>query len=124
MQVTRHQHMFIDMFYDDKQRQHFFHICPFRYNFPNFELECGFHLLNCLLQVKIEADGSRNCGLCGDPYLDPIPRANEAGGKYANPRIRTRYYESGQVADISIWNNLPGRLLHVLLYSQCLRLLH
>ncbi|WAR14812.1 hypothetical protein MAR_004917 [Mya arenaria] len=58
--------------------------------------------------VVISPDGSRNCGLCGDPYNSIIPRDNEVGGKYANPRIRTRFYESGQEVDISIWNNLPG----------------
>ena len=46
--------------------------------------------------------------MCGDPYTDKSPRDNEVGGKYANPRVLTRFYESGQVAEISIWNNLPG----------------
>ncbi|XP_060555856.1 uncharacterized protein LOC132716571 [Ruditapes philippinarum] len=73
---------------------------PVNYNFRN--LDCG------AVPVKINADGSRNCGLCGDPYTDKPPRDNEVGGKYANPRVRTRFYESGQVAEISIWNNLPG----------------
>ncbi|KAL4221525.1 hypothetical protein ACF0H5_019782 [Mactra antiquata] len=58
--------------------------------------------------VRIDFDGTRNCGLCGDDYRDPVPRPNEWGGLYANPRVRTRYYEAGQIAEISIWNNLPG----------------
>lgn len=36
------------------------------------------------------------CGACGDPYVDPMPRANEHGGTYGKGVIAARY-EAGQV---------------------------
>ena len=61
------------------------------------------------IQVEIQADGSRNCGMCGDPVNDTVPRPNENGGTYAPNVILTRYFESGQTAEISIFNNYPDQ---------------
>ncbi|KAK7476987.1 hypothetical protein BaRGS_00031763, partial [Batillaria attramentaria] len=47
---------------------------------------------------------SRNqgkCGVCGDPWNEPVPRENEAGGRYGNGII-TRTYTPGQVMDVRV----------------------
>lgn len=76
-------------------------------------LEFGFFFFRIFpihFQVEIQPDGSRNCGLCGDPVTDPEPRPNENGGIYAPTVILTRYFESGSTAEISIYNNYPNQL--------------
>lgn len=37
-----------------------------------------------------------DCGICGDPWVDPVPRANENGGIYGQGII-ARTYSAGQV---------------------------
>jgi hypothetical protein len=37
-----------------------------------------------------------NCGVCGDPETDPVPRDNEHGGKFGKGIISGRY-SAGQV---------------------------
>ena len=39
-----------------------------------------------------------NCGICGDPASDPVPRANENGGIYGAGIIAGRY-SPGQVSE-------------------------
>uniref|UniRef100_T1JDM2 Chitin-binding type-4 domain-containing protein n=1 Tax=Strigamia maritima TaxID=126957 RepID=T1JDM2_STRMM len=41
------------------------------------------------------------CGICGDPWQNPTPRANELGGKYGKGVI-TRTYKKGQVISTTI----------------------
>lgn len=36
-----------------------------------------------------------NCGVCGDPYTDSTPRANEIGGKYYRGIITGKYTAGG-----------------------------
>ena len=67
-------------------------------------------ILSIYFQVKIQADGTRNCGLCGDPFNDTVPRPNENGGIYAPTTILTRFFESGQTVEISVHNNYPDQL--------------
>ena len=38
-----------------------------------------------------------NCGICGDPATDPVPRPNENGGTYGNGVIAGNY-TAGQVS--------------------------
>jgi len=40
------------------------------------------------------------CGLCGDPFVDPTPRANEHEGTYGKGII-SEVYSSGQVLDFN-----------------------
>ena len=40
---------------------------------------------------------ANNCGICGDPATDPVPRPNEHGGKYGNGVISANY-TAGQVS--------------------------
>lgn len=37
-------------------------------------------------QTQYEQNGGK-CGICGDNWADPQPRANEAGGKYGTGLI-------------------------------------
>jgi len=41
------------------------------------------------------------CGLCGDPYNDPVPRPNEGGGLYGRGII-TGTYKQGQIAEFKV----------------------
>ncbi|KAL8579495.1 hypothetical protein ACOMHN_025448 [Nucella lapillus] len=41
------------------------------------------------------------CGVCGDPYDDSQPRANEAGGMFATGVI-VKTYRQGQAIDVSV----------------------
>eukprot|EP00916_Digyalum_oweni_P010566 GHVL01017645.1.p1 GENE.GHVL01017645.1~~GHVL01017645.1.p1 ORF type:complete len:233 (+),score=23.36 GHVL01017645.1:411-1109(+) len=41
------------------------------------------------------------CGICGDNYGDPHPRANEAGGVYATGII-VKTYSKGDVIDVAV----------------------
>ena len=41
------------------------------------------------------------CGVCGDPYDQPQPRDNEAGGPYGNGII-TRQYQQGQTIQVTV----------------------
>jgi len=41
------------------------------------------------------------CGICGDNYADPSPRAHEAGGMYASGIVVKRY-SPGQLLDVEI----------------------
>lgn len=54
-------------------------------------------ILFCIFQVHWQRNGGR-CGVCGDPWDAPTPRANEAGGVYGRGII-VRKYKPGQVID-------------------------
>ena len=41
------------------------------------------------------------CGVCGDDYNDPQPRANENGGKYGQGVIAATYTQ-GQVIEVIV----------------------
>nr|KAG5707276.1 hypothetical protein BaRGS_000050 [Batillaria attramentaria] len=41
------------------------------------------------------------CGVCGDPWNEPPPRANEAGGRYGNGII-TRTYAPGEEINVRV----------------------
>lgn len=42
-----------------------------------------------ILQVQYAINNGK-CGVCGDNYADPQPRANENGGKYGTGTIVRR----------------------------------
>ncbi|XP_022916811.1 uncharacterized protein [Onthophagus taurus] len=56
------------------------------------------------------------CGVCGDPYTDAHPQANENTGKFGNGKI-TGTYRSGQVIDVSI--TLTANHMGHFTYSLC-----
>ncbi|KAL7645366.1 UNVERIFIED_CONTAM: hypothetical protein RMT77_003752 [Armadillidium vulgare] len=62
-------------------------------DYNDSELFCGG------LEVQVENGGK--CGVCGDNYADPTPRAHEDGGKYGRGII-TREYKVGDQAFISV----------------------
>jgi hypothetical protein len=43
-------------------------------------------------------DPGTDCGVCGDPVGNPVPRANEKGGQY-DKGIIVATYNAGQVSD-------------------------
>lgn len=57
-------------------------------NYDDDSLYCG--------AIHQEDDPGSNCGVCGDAFSDPKPRANENGGKYAAGIIAGKY-TAGQV---------------------------
>ncbi|KAI8129805.1 hypothetical protein FF38_04400 [Lucilia cuprina] len=42
------------------------------------------------------------CGLCGDNYSDPTPRANELGGKYGGSGVIVQTYENTYTANVGV----------------------
>ncbi|KAM7362778.1 uncharacterized protein ACRADG_013331 isoform 1-T3 [Cochliomyia hominivorax] len=42
------------------------------------------------------------CGLCGDNYGDPTPRANELGGKYGGSGVIVQSYENTYTANVGV----------------------
>ncbi|XP_067120078.1 uncharacterized protein [Centruroides vittatus] len=58
-------------------------------NYDDNELYCGGY-------ARQWAKNNGKCGICGDPWDAPEPRANEDGGLYGNG-IVTRQYKMGQV---------------------------
>ncbi|XP_033733300.1 mucin-2-like [Pecten maximus] len=62
-------------------------------NFNDNELYCGGFAHQQSLGGK--------CGVCGDPYDQPHPRENEAGGKYAKGVI-VKYYTKGSTINITV----------------------
>ncbi|CAL4108772.1 unnamed protein product, partial [Meganyctiphanes norvegica] len=64
------------------------------FNYEDNELFCGG--LTNMWDVN---DGK--CGECGDPYQDPRPRANEAGGLYGNGII-FKEFKAGEVVDVDV----------------------
>jgi len=63
-------------------------------NYNDNELYCGG------FSVQWNQNDGK-CGVCGDNFADPEPRAHEAGGKYGNGLIGRRY-TMGQTIDIEI----------------------
>ncbi|ESO89725.1 hypothetical protein LOTGIDRAFT_234127 [Lottia gigantea] len=63
-------------------------------NYNDMEVYCGG------LTNLWDVNGGR-CGVCGDPYQSPIPRDNEAGGKYGRGII-VRTYQRGQALKAKI----------------------
>lgn len=63
-------------------------------NYNDNELYCGGYT-----NQWVTNEGK--CGICGDPYEDHQPRANEAGGTYGLGII-ARDYTVGQVIDIYV----------------------
>ncbi|XP_068209499.1 uncharacterized protein [Palaemon carinicauda] len=61
-------------------------------NYNDNELYCGGYV------VHYQKNGGK-CGVCGDNYVDQVPRDHEAGGSYGNGIIARRYVV-GQVIDI------------------------
>ncbi|XP_021378831.1 cell wall protein DAN4-like [Mizuhopecten yessoensis] len=62
-------------------------------NYSDNDQNCGGFLHQKYLGGK--------CGMCGDPYDQPAPRDNEAGGKYATGTI-SKYYTAGSTIDITV----------------------
>jgi len=62
-------------------------------NYADNELYCGG-----LHQSEVVGG---NCGVCGDPFSAPTPRANEIGGQYYKGII-TGNYRAGQVIDVEV----------------------
>ncbi|KAK7107063.1 uncharacterized protein [Littorina saxatilis] len=63
-------------------------------NYQDNELFCGGY------DQQWNVNGGK-CGICGDDYSDPQPRANEAGGKYGEGVI-VRSYQRADVIDVSV----------------------
>ncbi|KAK8780914.1 hypothetical protein V5799_017739 [Amblyomma americanum] len=63
-------------------------------NYNDNELFCGGY------SVHWQQNGGK-CGVCGDPWHQPQPRNNEAGGKYAKGII-VRRYKRGEVMKASV----------------------
>jgi len=61
--------------------------------------------LNCGGYANQHYNNGGKCGICGDPYQDSVPRANEDGGKYGRGII-VRKYKKGE--DISVLVNLSA----------------
>ncbi|XP_064596455.1 uncharacterized protein LOC135463065 [Liolophura sinensis] len=78
-------------------------------NFNDNELYCGG------VTAQHQLNGGR-CGICGDNYADPQPRANEAGGKYGQGVI-VRHYRQGQTIQIHI--ELTARHLGWMEFKLC-----
>lgn len=55
--------------------------------------------------VQWDQNGGK-CGVCGDPYQDPLPRDNENGGLYGLGII-TKTYEKGSVIPITVRLETP-----------------
>jgi len=71
-------------------------------NYNDNELFCGGY------QVQYNANGGR-CGICGDNYADPIPRANENHGTYGRGIISRNYNVGSVIAStIEITSNHLG----------------
>ena len=52
------------------------------------------------LLVQWSQNGGK-CGVCGDPYHEPVPRLHEAGGFY-DTGLLGRRYTPGQIIDIEV----------------------
>ncbi|KAL1435226.1 hypothetical protein MTO96_011148 [Rhipicephalus appendiculatus] len=63
-------------------------------NYNDNELFCGGY------SVHWQQNGGK-CGVCGDPWNQPTPRNNEAGGKYGKGII-VRRYKRGDVMKASV----------------------
>ncbi|XP_003745551.1 uncharacterized protein LOC100901357 [Galendromus occidentalis] len=63
-------------------------------NYNDNELFCGG------LGRQHKINGGR-CGVCGDPWDVPTPRANEDGGRYGRGVIVRKYYQ-GETIDVSV----------------------
>ncbi|KAM7300368.1 uncharacterized protein ISCGN_020932 [Ixodes scapularis] len=63
-------------------------------NYNDNELFCGGYAVQW-------QRNSGKCGVCGDPWSQPNPRDNEAGGKYAKGII-VRRYKRGQVMNAMV----------------------
>lgn len=72
--------------------------CMWRFGYPNpvnyndNELFCGGFV------VQYQKNNGK-CGVCGDNYVEEVPRNHESGGLFANA-IVTRRYVAGQTIDI------------------------
>ncbi|KAG5678321.1 hypothetical protein PVAND_008006 [Polypedilum vanderplanki] len=42
------------------------------------------------------------CGICGDPYQDPVPRRNEIGGIYGGTGVIVASYTKGSVIEVTV----------------------
>ncbi|XP_072387322.1 uncharacterized protein [Diabrotica undecimpunctata] len=78
-------------------------------NFDDNQLFCG----GAYVQNEVN-DGK--CGVCGDPYTDPHPQANENTGFYGQG-IVVKTYEPGSVIDVKIM--LTANHLGNFTYSLC-----
>ncbi|XP_045584551.1 uncharacterized protein [Procambarus clarkii] len=71
-----------------------------RYGYPNpvnyndNELYCGGYV------VQYQKNGGK-CGVCGDNYVEKVPRSHENGGLFGNGII-TKNYVAGQVIEIEV----------------------
>jgi len=63
-------------------------------NYNDHELYCGG------FSRQWDSNGGK-CGICGDPWDAPQPRANEAGGRFGNGVI-TRRYRKNQLIKIGV----------------------
>lgn len=59
-----------------------------------------FLMISLSMQTQWNTNGGR-CGLCGDDYRSPTPRAHENGGTYGNGVI-VRTYRSGDTIPVSV----------------------
>ncbi|XP_023332921.1 uncharacterized protein LOC111704804 [Eurytemora carolleeae] len=59
-------------------------------NYNDHELYCGGYTR------QWQTNGGK-CGICGDPWDSPQPRANEAGGKYGNGIITRSYRKNSNI---------------------------
>jgi len=66
-------------------------------NYSDNELFCGG-------AHQVESPGD-NCGVCGDPFAQSAPRANEIGGQYYSGII-TGDYKAGQVGFITTFSRV------------------
>ncbi|KAJ8914479.1 hypothetical protein NQ315_002751, partial [Exocentrus adspersus] len=78
---------------------------------PNY-VDSGNHCGNFDLQYSL----GMKCGVCGDPWTDPVPRDNENTGKYGRGII-AKTYQAGSVIDVTV--NISANHKGTFTYSLC-----
>ena len=63
-------------------------------NYQHNELFCG--------GIDNQVANGYKCGVCGDNYEDPRPRANELGGTYGKSGLIPRTYQQGGIIDVKV----------------------
>ncbi|KAJ8912614.1 hypothetical protein NQ315_000483 [Exocentrus adspersus] len=64
----------------------------------------------------VQQSAGMKCGVCGDPYSDPVPRDNENTGKYGSG-IVVKTYQAGSVIETKV--NITANHKGTFTYSLC-----